>query len=312
MNMNIFSKIRSLAKKGVSFHLLPLTICLLLVSCDELHSPDIDDILSSDEETETVGDALQITNISFSDNHKVMDLSTRLLHDIGGQDLTDSTVVAVTVNQRIKHLIGKFGNESQPIVTKVSNSSRETFNKLNIKLLVLVDLSLPQHQVDAERDAVKEIKALFGAQSLFVAFMQGNNVSETYEATDYVIDNYFIHQDPSTIYLYRSVVTKLAEMQDERTTIGKARYKVLVILSGGKTYDGEQPIDPMHFELQQLLNDKAKVCKGLIQANYANFSTSTPSEQEILTMTDNVSDANILQYFCKNLDGLYQSKFNWP
>ena len=310
--MNIFSKIRSLAKKGVSFHLLPLTICLLLVSCDELHSPDIDDILSSDEETETVGDALQITNISFSDNHKVMDLSTRLLHDIGGQDLTDSTVVAVTVNQRIKHLIGKFGNESQPIVTKVSNSSRETFNKLNIKLLVLVDLSLPQHQVDAERDAVKEIKALFGAQSLFVAFMQGNNVSETYEATDYVIDNYFIHQDPSTIYLYRSVVTKLAEMQDERTTMGKARYKVLVILSGGKTYDGEQPIDPMHFELQQLLNDKAKVCKGLIQANYANFSTSTPSEQEILTMTDNVSDANILQYFCKNLDGLYQSKFNWP
>ena len=215
--MNIFSKIRSLAKKGVSFHLLPLTICLFLVSCDELHSPDIDDILSSDEETETVGDALQITNISFSDNHKVMDLSTRLLHDIGGQDLTDSTVVAVTVNQRIKHLIGKFGNESQPIVTKVSNSSRETFNKLNIKLLVLVDLSLPQHQVDAERDAVKEIKALFGAQSLFVAFMQGNNVSETYEATDYVIDNYFIHQDPSTIYLYRSVVTKLAEMQDLST-----------------------------------------------------------------------------------------------
>jgi len=63
--MNIFSKIRSLAKKGVSFHLLPLTICLLLVSCDELHSPDIDDILSSDEETETVGDALQITNIVF-------------------------------------------------------------------------------------------------------------------------------------------------------------------------------------------------------------------------------------------------------
>ena len=283
---------------------------LIAASCDEIQSPDIDDILSSGEQDETAGDALQITDIHFSDDYKVMELSTRLLHDIGGQDLTDSSTVVATADQHIKRILRRLGSEAQPKITKVTNASRELFNKLDIKLLVLVDLSLPQKQVDAERKAVKEIKALFSGQSLFVAFMQGDNVTETYEATDYVIDNYFTHQDESTIYLYRSVLTKLAEIQDERTTIGSAHHKVMVILSGGKTYDGEQPIDPKHFELQQLLKDKAQSCQGLLQAYYANFSSAS-GDDELAILSDNATDNNILQYFCKSLNGVYQSSFNW-
>ena len=283
----------------------------LFTSCDEATTPDIDDIMSSGDKEEVVGDALQITSIEFSDDHKVMELSARLLHEVGGQDLTDSTVVVAKPYQHIKRILRRLGRESQPRITKVSNASREVFNKLDIKLLVLVDLSLPQQQVDAERKAVKEIRGLFGGQNLFVAFMQGDNVTETYEATDYVIDNYFVHQDPSTIYLYRSVVTKLAEMQDPNTTIGGAHHKVMIILSGGKTYDGEQPVDPKHFELQQLLKDKAQAYQGLMQAYYANFSPSSISDQDIVVFSDNVTDTNILQYFCKSLGGVYQSGFNW-
>ena len=282
-----------------------------MTSCDEETAPDIDDILSSDDKEEVVGDALQITSIEFSDDYKVMELSARLMHEVGGQDLTDSSVVVATPYQHIKRILNRLGRESQPKITKVSNASREIFNKLDIKLLALVDLSLPQQQVDAERKAVKDIKALFGGQNLFVAFMQNDNVTETYEATDYVIDNYFVHQDPATIYLYRSVVTKLAEMQDESTTIGGARHKVMVILSGGKTYDGEQPVDPKHFELQQLLKDKSQLYQGMIQAYYANFSPSTPESLELMALSDNTSDSNILQYFCKSLGGLYQPSFNW-
>ena len=282
-----------------------------MTSCDEETAPDIDDILSSDDKEEVVGDALQITSIEFSDDHKVMELSARLLHEVGGQDLTDSSAVVAKPYQHIKRILNRLGRESQPKITKVSNASREIFNKLDIKLLVLVDLSIPQQQVDAERKAVKDIKALFGGQNLFVAFMQNDNVTETYEATDYVIDNYFVHQDPSTIYLYRSVVTKLAEMQDKSTTIGGARHKVMVILSGGKTYDGEQPVDPKHFELQQLLKDKSQLYQGMIQAYYANFSPSTPESLDLMALSDNTSDSNILQYFCKSLGGLYQPSFNW-
>ena len=286
---------------------------LLVTSCDEQVPPDIDDILTTDDQqAENAGDALQITNIEFSDDYKVMELSSRLLHDVGGQDLTDSTKVEAKVEQHIKRLINQLGKEKQPVLTKVANSSRDLFKKLDIKLIVLVDLSLPQQQVDAERKAVKEIRALFGEQSLFIAFMQDDDVSETYEATDYIIDNYFVHQDPSTIYLYRSVLTKLSELEDRNTTIGKAARKVMVILSGGKTYAGDQPVDPMHFELQQLLNNKAKDDNGLLQAYYANFAAGVSGgEEELIGLSDNAGDNNVLQYFCKALGGLYQPTFNW-
>ena len=286
---------------------------LLVTSCDEQVPPDIDDILTTDDQqAENAGDALQITNIEFSDDYKVMELSSRLLHDVGGQDLTDSTKVEAKVEQHIKRLINQLGKEKQPVLTKVANSSRDLFKKLDIKLIVLVDLSLPQQQVDAERKAVKEIRALFGEQSLFIAFMQDDDVSETYEATDYIIDNYFVHQDPSTIYLYRSVLTKLSELEDRNTTIGKAARKVMVILSGGKTYAGDQPVDPMHFELQQLLNNKAKDDNGLLQAYYANFAAGVSGgEEELIGLSDNAGGNNVLQYFCKALGGLYQPTFNW-
>jgi len=287
------------------FALLPF-----MISCDEEEMPDIDDILSSDEKEDTAGDALQITDLSFSEDYKYMELSAHLLHDVGGWDLTDSTNVVAVAEQHIKRLIKDFGSEDGPEVIKVANASREMFRKLDIKMLVLVDLSLPQEQVDIERKAVKEIKGLFGTQSLYVAFMQGENVSETYEASDYVIDHYFEHQDPSTIYLYRSVLTKLVEIQDENTTIGSAHHKVMFIMSGGKTYDNEIPVDPKHFELQQLLKDKAQTCKGLLQAYYANIPSETMDDQELSILSDNVTGNNILQYFCKSLGGVYQSNLN--
>lgn len=308
------SKVKELVKMVLPFCLLALLP--LMTSCDEIQSPDIDDILSEDDEQEeSAGDALQITDIHFSDDYKEMELSTRLLHDVGGQDLTDSTKVVYTVEQHVKRLINKLGKESQPVITKVSNSSRDLFNSLKIRLLVLVDLSLPQQQVDAQCKAVKEMRALFGEENLFIAFMQGDNVSETYQATDYIINNYFVHQDPSFIYLYRSVVTKLAEMQDKSTTIGNATRKVMIILSGGKTYNGELPVDPKHFELEELLNNRAQTVDGMMRVYYANFSSTTSSTdggpEQLIALSENVTDNNVLQYFCKASDGLYQSSFSW-
>ena len=308
------SKVKELVKMVLPFCLLALLP--LMTSCDEIQSPDIDDILSDDDEQEeSAGDALQITDIHFSDDYKEMELSTRLLHDVGGQDLTDSTKVVYTVEQHVKRLINKLGKESQPVITKVSNSSRDLFNSLKIRLLVLVDLSLPQQQVDAQCKAVKEMRALFGEENLFIAFMQGDNVSETYQATDYIINNYFVHQDPSFIYLYRSVVTKLAEMQDKSTTIGNATRKVMIILSGGKTYNGELPVDSKHFELEELLNNRAQTVDGMMRVYYANFSSTTSSTdggpEQLIALSENVTDNNVLQYFCKASDGLYQSSFSW-
>ena len=304
-------KIRRYLLVGVLSYLLPLASSLF-VSCDEQSVPDINDLMSSDNMDNSSGEGLQITDYVFSDDYKNMELSMHLLHDIGGYDLTDSATVVVRPMQRVRMLPGKFADETQPVITRVSNVSREALQKLSIRLLVLVDLSLPQAQIDAERNAVKEIRTLFGEERLCVAFMQGDNVSETYSATDYVLNHYFEHRDPSTIYLYRSVLTKLSEFEDTNTALGSAQYKVMVILSGGKTYDDDQPIDPLHFEIQQRLTDKAQELKGsMLRVYYGNFLTLSQSGTNLFSISDQTGDTNILHYFCKDMGGIYQTSFKW-
>lgn len=296
--------------RRLSIFLLSL---FLFTACDELQNPDIDDMLSTEEQEETTGDALHISDLKFSDNNKEMLLSVNLLHDIGDYDLMDSTKVVVRSLQEVQLLPGKYGKESQPVITKVSNPSRETLKKLNLKILLLVDLSLPQQQIDQELSAVKEIRGHIGhdQQSIYIAFMQGDNVSETYELTDYIINNYFVHRDPSYIYLYRSILSKMEEFSNDSTVIGNARSKVMIILSGGKTYDKDMPVDPQHFALQQVLADKATALKGTIWTYYANISSGASSDDVITAMSLTNDDANILQFLCKDMNGVYQSSFNW-
>lgn len=285
----------------------------LFTACDELQNPDIDDMLSTQEQEDTSGDALHISDLKFSDDNKEMLLSVNLLHDIGDYDLMDSTKVVIRSLQEVQILPGDYGKESQPVITKVSNPSRETLKKLNLKLLLLVDLSLPQNQIDEELSAVKEIRSHIGhdQHSIYIAFMQGENVSETYELTNYIIDNYFTHREPSYIYLYRSILTKMEEFSNDSTVIGNSRNKVMIIMSGGKTYDKDMPVDPQHFALQQVLTDKAAALKGRMWTYYANISSGASSEDLIASLPLANNDVNILQYLCKDMNGIYQSSFNW-
>jgi len=294
--------------------LLPLS-SFLLTSCDEQGIPDINDILSSDHRNEAVGDALQITDYEFSDDHKVQVLSARLLHDVGEYDLTDTFTVVARPLQQIRRISGKLVEESQPLITNVRNVSREALNRQSVKLLVVVDLSLAQNLVDDERNAVKDMKALLGEQNVYVAFMQGDNVSESYQATDYVLNNYFEHQDPSYVYLYRAVLTKLDEFLDEKTTLGKAKHKVLCILSDGKTYDGDKPIDPLHYKLQQQLTNRIPDCQGRILPFFSVFGDTRGGAEDFsqsMMPEEPAEDSNIIRFLCQQLDGIWQPTFNWP
>ena len=297
--------------KTVYKWLISTAVVFGLSACDEVQTPDIDEMLTSDESADNAGDALQISDIKFSDDNKEMYLSARLLHDIGDYDIMDSTHVVIKPHQQIQMLPGKFGDEIQPVITKIKNPSREVLKNMDLKLLIMVDLSLPQHQVDAELHAVRDINTLLGQQGVYIAFMQGENVSETYEASDYVIDHYFVHHDPSYTYLYRSILTKLDEFMDPQTTIGNAHRKVLVVMSGGKTYENDLPVDPQHFAIQQQLTNKTTELKNKLWAYYVNFSANTQSDNDLMALTEDTDDSNIMQFFCKDLGGIYQPTFNW-
>lgn len=281
-----------------------LLAAVLLTACDE-HKIDVEDLLTPRDSTKTEEEGLKLQNVTFSENHKYMTIYASVVSDFGGYDLTDKLSVESEVNQEWRLIGGPWIKEkSAPILKEVRNIGRDEVAKQGLKLLVLVDLSIPQEMVDRERAAVKEMKTIFDRQNLYLAFMQGNSVSETYEATDYVIDNFFEHKDPAYVYLYRSVLMKIDEMESGSASFfADAKYKVIVILSGGKTYEDDTPIDPEHFELQNQLTDRVENLHGKMLFYYSNFNDSVPPSGQY--------DANIMQYLCKDMAGLYLEKFNW-
>ena len=102
--------------------------------------------------------------------------------------------------------------------------------------MALVDLTQPQDVLDKVRDAVKEIQAVFSHKNLFVSFMDGQNVSETIEVTDYVLENYFKSHPEQYCYLYRSILLKKREMEDHLGVWADAKKMGLIVFSDEKVY----------------------------------------------------------------------------
>ena len=90
-------------RKGLYKWLLAVGVALGVASCDEQGIPDIDDLMSPEDSVEVSGEGLQIQDITFSDDHKVMTLSARLLHNVGEYDLADSSQVVVKALQEVKN-----------------------------------------------------------------------------------------------------------------------------------------------------------------------------------------------------------------
>ena len=99
-------------RKGLYKWLLAVGVALGVASCDEQGIPDIDDLMSPEDSVEVSGEGLQIQDITFSDDHKVMTLSARLLHNVGEYDLADSSQVVVKAWQEVKLFSGQTGDIS--------------------------------------------------------------------------------------------------------------------------------------------------------------------------------------------------------
>ena len=284
--------------------LVSFVLMASFVACDDQQINVSDYLNSSDSTSMTIpSDGIKISNLEFTENHKYLTVSGKLASDIGAYDLTDSTKVGYTASLNAGLLSDVITDKSVPVLKEIKNIGKDEVAKLGLNLLVLVDLSLSQEIIDEERVAVKEMKTLFDRKNLFVAFMSGSNVSESYEATDYVLDNYFKRSSDSYTYLYRSMKVKMNEMVDSSSVFKNARYKSLVVLSGGLTYVDDIPVDPQHFELQKELTNMIKQPEYKFPIYYANYSDS------LAVMTDD--ESNVAQYLCQDSHGLYQSKFKW-
>ncbi len=297
--------------------LLPFFM-FLLSGCD-----DEPQMLRLDNEQEQA-DSSHIMSLSkpeFSDKYKTIVLEGRLGSDVGMLPLSDKKKVRVEVTEVVRH----FSEASYPLppkLVKVEELASQQMQALGIKALALVDLSLPQPLVDQERKAVGQMRNLFSDKNLFVAFITGTSLTETIPVTDYVMKNYFVSSDSTKKYLFRSILTKINEMELDSSWAKGAKHTTMVVMSDGATYQDDQPMDPQHFQIEHQLTSYALRSP----LYYANFDTKKEnySDTDIFgslgeysylpfddTETD-IDDSSILQSLCTASKGLYQKNFDWP
>lgn len=291
-------------------------LALLLASCGGQQVLDVDSMLTKIDSTANKKKLdCQVTDVIFSDDYKYMDIKFKLNQGTGVLELSDTAAVDVRVSQKVGLTRGVMVNDSRPpILLGISNIAKEEIARTRAELLMLVDLNMPQSVIDMERDAVLQARTLMNYNQLYVAFMQGEQVSETYEATDYVIENYFKQHEAPNAYLYRSVHTKLLEMADSTSCFYDALHKGMIVLTSGKTYVDDKPIDPRHFEIQQQLIDMLpQLQEEEIWISYSLFTDDSlaPLAADAGQQEQNSPELGVLRLLVTQTDGLAQNSFDW-
>lgn len=270
-------------------------------TADDIDLDEMFDSESSDDEVLNT-DAMKVVGVKFSPDFKTFSLYTSVVRDMGVYAFTDTSQTYF----KTPEIIGGIENtsRSKPKLIKVINSEGEELIRRHFKVSVLVDLSLPQYIVDQERDAVREIRTVFDRQNLFLSFMSGDEVTETLEATDYVLDNYFKTQAANFKYLYRSILTKKREMEDKVGVWADAGTKALIVFSDERVYsDDDEPIDPQHFDLEEQLLQADSIPNDNMSIYCVRFTN--PDYVDV----DQAS--SVLQMLCLKNHGVYQDHFFW-
>ena len=293
--------------KKLSRWLLMALTAFTFAGCDETPTAgeiDLEKMFSTEstdgEETNT--DAMKVVGVTFSPDYKTFSLYTSVVKDMGPYAFTDTAQTYF----KTPEVIGGIENtgESCPRLIRVINSEADELAKLHFKMNVLVDLSLPQDIVDAEREAVRAIRTVYARHNLYVSFMYGNNVSETMEATDYVIDNYFKAQPDTYKFLYRSILLKKREMENNVSMWSANDSKSLVVFSDERVYsDEDEPYDPDHFQIEELLVREDSLPNDKMSVHCIYFMNPDVSSEDQAT--------SVLKMLAQKNHGIYQDQFFW-
>jgi hypothetical protein len=286
-------------------YILTVLTTLCLAGCDELFPSaedfgDLDQIMT--EVAPRQRQTMRVDSVTFSPNYKTFDITTTIINDIGPYLLADTSRVRVEVSETINGI--EHTKRSTPRLVNIRNTEAEAVTEYDIRVLVLVDLSLPQHTLNTIRDKVINLKSVFnGPQNLYVAFMSGKTVTESMPTSPYVMDNYFKHADENYVYLYRSILQKKYEMISDNEPWKDCKHAVLITFSDGKLYaDGsDEPLDPDHYLLQEELVKKNDQKTNHFLAFYADCSKAE-------NRADDYS-SNVLWVFCNNNGGSYMDQF---
>lgn len=212
-----------------------------LTACDEV----FDD---ADDETAPL---LEVSDIVFSSDYKTYDIYARQVGDVSALPIEDREMLQVREYNHNGELVAE---NFTAVVVGSENIGAKIIDSLGIKLLVLVDLTLPQNLVDSQLLYVRQIHRLYNSDNLYISFLHSDSVTESYLVSDYIFEHLFVSESDTlseTKRLYRAVYEKVTEMYDSTTLLGSSAKSVMVVFSDGNVYDMDAvPIDPDHYILQ--------------------------------------------------------------
>ena len=282
-----------------------LTGCDQLMGSDAIDDAEMDDIFSTESENDSTAttDQLEVMGVEFTPGYKRFKVLVSIKQDIGPYALTDTNQVVVKATEQIGGVPNT--TSSTPVLKKVINTEGEQVSKEGLKVLVLVDLDQSQPIVDRELKAVREIRTVLGP-NLYLSFMYEKSVTETMQATDYVLDSRFVSNMEQPKLLYRSIMLKKKEIEDRVGVWADAKKVALVVFSDEQVYsDDDEPIDPDHFALQgDLVKPDSVLTSRFLSISAIRFADDTE-------MTMNNQAESVMKVLSQNYKGIYMEHFAW-
>ena len=291
--------------------LLMAFFAVSLVGCDELvgstiNDEEMEDIFSTESENDSTAtkEQLEVMGVEFMPGYKRFKMFVSIKEDLGPYALTDTNQVVIKATEYIGGVPNH--SSSKPILKLVKNTVGEAITKNSVKALVLVDLDQPQTVVNNELKAVREIRTVF-RQNLYVAFMYDQSVSETMQASDYVLDSRFVSTQNTRKLLYRSILTKKKEIENRVGAWADAKKVAMVVFSNEQVYDDDdEPFDIDHFTLEE------EMVKPDTVLNTRFFTVSSVYFSEAEDNGDSDDQASsVLKVMTKNCGGIYEKQFSW-
>lgn len=267
---------------------------------------NVEDDGMKDASSSTRSEDMEILSIKFSPAYKEISLDVNLSSFLSGKILTDSSNLKFVITELCGNKLSK-RNEAdiQPQLVRIRNMATEASVKQKFKILAIVDLTLPQPIVDEQRDALQEIKNVYGGEEMFVCFMYDAEVSETLPLTDYVLQHYFVSHENSGKLLFRSIVEKRDEMRSLDGEFPITDNQALLIFSDGAVYnENDSPSDDKHYEYKAELD---KVYPELVKDTLSIYYVQVGADWN----EGNAESSVTLRRMCDNYDGLYQDVFDW-
>ncbi len=278
-----------------------LIICLLsFSSCEEDIMSIVKDFEHSDDERK-----LEIMRYNFSPDYKYIDVYIQQTEDLVTFVLNDTSRVKLDVSLGLHTIFGG-ENLKDTRLYSFEQVGSEYVDSLNMKMLVLADLTMPQEVIDKEYYAVREIRNLYTNKNLYISFITPKGITNSLPADDYLVDYSFIRKETGDKYLYRSISHLLDDLADSINVFSSSKFGTLLIMSDANVYNADSPIDPDNYEIQEELVEQVHSLsqKKNISIYYANYAHS-----------EAISDPaaiNLMKFICKRTNGVYTDKFDWP